>query len=316
MKNATKKVTLLGLFALLTVIPLIVANQYYLGIIIVSFFSIILASGLNIIMGYTGQISMAQGAFYGIGAYSTALLILKCHLSFWLALPASIMISAFFGILIGYPSLRLRGAYFAIASLCFGLIVNIIITHWTSLTRGNMGLPGIPYPDPILLPFVGKLKFESLASQYYLITIFMVMTVFICWKLVNSRTGFFFIAIGSDEILAESVRINAMKYKVLSFCISAIFAGIGGSLYAGFYQFISPDVSSLDISFNTLVLVVVGGSGTIAGPILGAIFLTLLPEFLQAAKEYRMIIYGVILLVTIIYFPKGLVQGIHWLEKK
>lgn len=144
----------------------------------------------------------------------------------------------------------------------------------------------------------------------------MVMTVFICWKLVNSRTGFFFIAIGSDEILAESVRINAMKYKVLSFCISAIFAGIGGSLYAGFYQFISPDVSSLDISFNTLVLVVVGGSGTIAGPILGAIFLTLLPEFLQAAKEYRMIIYGVILLVTIIYFPKGLVQGIHWLEKK
>lgn len=156
MKNATKKVTLLGLFALLTVIPLIVANQYYLGIIIVSFFSIILASGLNIIMGYTGQISMAQGAFYGIGAYSTALLILKCHLSFWLALPASIMISAFFGILIGYPSLRLRGAYFAIASLCFGLIVNIIITHWTSLTRGNMGLPGIPYPVPFSFLLLGS----------------------------------------------------------------------------------------------------------------------------------------------------------------
>jgi len=315
MKKTIRKIQVGVLLLLLAMIPLVVTNQYYSTIIIMCFLWIILASSLNLTLGYTGQISIAHGAFYGIGAYTTALLMLNCNASFWLALPASALISALFGVLIGYPSLRLKGAYFAICSMCFGLIVNLIITHWTSLTRGNMGIPGIPPPGPIPVPFLGPLKFDSLTSQYYLIATLMVLTVYACWKLVNSRTGLSFISVASDEILAESLGTNAMKYKVLSFTISAAFAGIGGSLYAVFYGFISPDISSIYVSFNILVLVVVGGSGTIAGPIIGAVVLALLPEFLQAAKEYSMLIYGVILLITIIFFPKGLVQGTNWVRK-
>ena len=315
MRMHPKILFLLGLLALLAIIPQVVTNEYYLAILIMSFLWVILSSSLNLILGYTGQISIAHGAFYGIGAYASALLMLKFRLSFWLALPASAIISAFLGLLIGYPSLRLRGAYFAISSMCFGLIVNLIITHWTSLTRGNMGLPGIPPPDPVSLLLIGKVKFESLASQYYLIALLMLATILACWKLMKSRTGRAFMAIGSDEVLAESLGINTMKFKVLSFCIGAFLAGMGGSLYASYYGFVSPDISSVYVSFNILVLVVVGGSGTIGGPILGAIFLTLLPESLQMLKEYRMLIYGIILLVTIIFFPKGLVEGKRWLRK-
>jgi branched-chain amino acid transport system permease protein len=276
----------------------------------------ILAVSLNLIVGYTGQISIAHGAFFGIGAYTSALLVLKLKFSFWLALPLAGIVSCLFGFVVGYPILRLKGAYFAIASMCFGLVINVIITHWIGLTRGTMGLPGIPAPNPIPLPGVGPLTFDSMTSKYYLILAFLFLTTFIIRRIVNSRLGRSFIAISQDEILAESIGVYLMRYKVVAFTIGAFFAGISGSLYSIFFGFISPEVSSLDISFNSLVFVIVGGAGTMLGPILGAFFLTILPEALQVLKELRLVIFGGILVLTIIYLPRGFFPGIQSLWSK
>jgi len=286
-------------------VPFIFTNEYYISVIILACIWALLSVSLNLIVGYTGQISIAHGAFFGIGAYTAALTMLKFGLSFWLALPLSGLIAAFFGLLVGYPALRLRGAYFAIASMCFGLAINVIITHWIDLTRGTMGLPGIPEPTPI-----GPLTFESLMAKYYLIVIFLFLTIFIINRIVDSRVGKSFIAICQNEALAESIGVNLMRYKVMAFAVGAFFAGIGGSLYAIFFGFISPEVSGLDISFNTLVFVIIGGAGTMVGPIFGAFFLTVLPEALQVLKELRMVIFGIILILTIIFLPKGLFPGI------
>lgn len=285
-------------------VPFIFTNEYYLSVIILACIWALLAVSLNLIVGYTGQISIAHGAFFGIGAYAAALLMLRFGLSFWLALPLSGIVAAVFGILVGYPALRLKGAYFAIASMCFGLAINVIITHWIDLTRGTMGLPGIPVPNPI-----GPLTFESMISKYYLIVVFLFITIFITRRIVDSRIGKSFIAIGQNEVLAESIGVNLMRYKVMAFAVGAFFAGIGGSLYAIFFGFISPEVSGMDISFNTLVFVIIGGAGTMAGPIFGAFFLTVLPETLQVLKEARMVIFGIILILTIIFLPKGLFPG-------
>jgi branched-chain amino acid transport system permease protein len=307
---------LLAVGAFSICVPFIFTNEYYFSIIIMACIWAIITVSLNLIVGYTGQISIAHGAFFGIGAYTSGLLVLKLKLSFWLALPMSGIVAMIFGLLVGYPTLRLKGAYFAIASMCFGLVINVIITHWIDLTRGTMGLPGIPAPNPIPFPGIGSLTFDSMTAKYYLILAFLYLTIFVMHRIVNSRIGRSFIAISQDEVLAESIGVYLMRYKVLSFGISAFFAGLGGSLYSIFFGFISPEVSSLDISFNALVLVIVGGAGTMVGPILGTFFLVVLPEALQVLKEFRLVIFGLILVLTIIYLPTGMFPGIQSLWRK
>jgi branched-chain amino acid transport system permease protein len=297
-------------------VPFLFTSEYNLSVIIMACIWALLAVSLNLIVGYTGQISIAHGAFFGIGAYTSALLVLKLKFSFWLALPMAGIVSCLFGFVVGYPILRLKGAYFAIASMCFGLVIHVIITHWIGLTRGTMGLPGIPAPNPIPLPGLGPLTFDSMTSKYYLILAFLFLTTFLIRRIVASRLGRSFIAISQDEILAESIGVYLMRYKVMAFSIGAFFAGIGGSLYSIFFGFISPEVSSLDISFNSLVFVMVGGAGTMIGPILGAFFLTVLPEVLQVLKELRLVIFGIILVVTIIYLPRGFSPAIQSLWSK
>jgi len=291
-------------------VPFILTNEYYFSVIILACIFASLASSLNLIAGYTRQISIAHGAFFGIGAYTSALLVLKLNCSFWIALPLAGLVACVFGIILGYPTLRLKGAYFAIASMCFGLGINIIITHWIYLTRGTMGLPGIPEPDPIYIPGFGALTFETMQSKYYLILAFLFLTLFIIRRIVFSRIGLAFIAIGQNETLAESLGVNLMRHKVMAFTIGAFFAGLCGSLYSIFYGFISPEVSSMEISFNNLVFVIIGGAGTMLGPVFGAFFLTILPESLQLLKELRIVIFGIILIITIIFLPKGLFPGI------
>jgi branched-chain amino acid transport system permease protein len=271
----------------------------------------ILVLSLNIVLGYTGQVSMCHGSFFGIGAYASTLLVMKAGWSYWLVLPVAALLSAFVGFLIGIPALRSKGSYFAICTLGFGIIVTIILDNWIGLTGGPSGISNIPPPDSIVLPSLREIAFHSAASQYYLILVTIYFLLFFTRRLIDSRSGRAFLALRRDEVLAESIGINPMRYKLLAFTIGAFFAGVGGSFYSWFVGVITPAISSLYVSFEAIVFLVVGGAGTLMGPILGTLLLTVAPEFLQVIPEYRMVIYGVLLFLTIVFMPYGLMGGIR-----
>lgn len=298
---------ILSLLIILICLPLLVEAKYPLHLLIMVGIWSIAASSLNLILGYTGQASLGHAAFFGIGAYASALLMIKAGFSFWLALPLASLIAAGFGFLIGLPALRTRGGYFAIATLGFNLIVTIIIDHWEELTQGGAGISGIPKPDPIPLPLAGQVAFTTMTSQYYLVLFFAILTIFLIHRLVNSIVGKTYVAIRGGEELAESLGINSSWNKLVSFTVSSFFAGLAGALYASYHGFISPDTSNFHIGFDLLIYLLVGGVATLPGPIIGAFIMTIIPESLQFLLEYRMIFYGSFLIVIVIFLPRGLV---------
>jgi branched-chain amino acid transport system permease protein len=281
-------------------------EDYPLHLVNISGIWIILALGLGLLQGYIGEISMGHAAFFGIGAYTSVLLTMNGGFSFWLTLPISALITMVFGFLIGIVSLRLRGPYFAICTLGFGEIIRLIFVNCRELTGGPDGITGIASPNPIPLPFIGCISFTTKQANYFMIYVLVFFTVFIVYRIINSRLGKAIMAIREDQAYSECMGINAMKYKRLVFTISTFFAGIAGCLFAHYTHFISPYSFTVSQSFDLVIMVIVGGMGTIIGPILGAIILTLLPELLHAIKDYRMVIYGLMLMVIIIYFPHGI----------
>jgi branched-chain amino acid transport system permease protein len=310
-----KKVLIIILLLFFIALPLVVRADYPLHLLIMVGIWSIAASGLNLILGYTGQAPFGHAAFFGIGAYASALLMIKFGLSFWLALPLACVAAAFFGLLIGLPALRTRGSYFAIATLCFNIIVTIIIEHWEDLTQGGTGISGIPKPAPLDLPFLGKVTFATVSAQYYLVLFFLFLTLLVISRIVHSPVGLTYQAIRGGEPLADSLGINTKRNKLASFVTSAFFAGLAGALYASYQGFISPETSSYHIGFDLLIYLLVGGVATLSGPILGAFIMTLLPEFLQSIIEYRIIIYGGFLILVVIFIPRGLVglwQSLVW----
>jgi len=302
-----KKWAIIVVLIFLISLPLFVQAQYPLHLLIMVGIWSIAASSLNLILGYTGQASLGHAAFFGIGAYASALLMIRAGFSFWLAMPLASLIAAVFGFLIGLPALRTRGGYFAIATLGFNLIVTILIDHWEALTQGGAGISGIPKPDPLPVPFVGKVAFTTMAAQYYLILFFLFVTLFLTYRIVHSLVGKTYLAIRGSEALAESLGINSMWNKIVSFTVSSFFAGLAGALYASYHGFISPDTSNFHISFDLLIYLLVGGVATLPGPIIGAVIMTILPETLQFLLEYRIIFYGSFLIVIVIFLPRGLV---------
>jgi branched-chain amino acid transport system permease protein len=288
-------------------LPIFVKAKYPLHLLIMVGIWSIAASGLNLILGYTGQASLGHAAFFGIGAYASALLMIRAGFSFWLALPLASLVAAFFGFLIGLPALRTRGSYFAIATLGFNLIVTIIIEHWEGLTQGGAGISGIPKPEAIHLPFGGKVAFTSMAAQYYLVLFFLTLTLVLIHRLIRSPVGKTYMAIRGGEALAESLGVHPLWNKLVSFTTSAFFAGLAGTLYASYHGFISPDTSNFHIGFDLLIYLLVGGVATLPGPIIGAIIMTIIPETLQFLLEYRIIFYGAFLVVIVIFLPRGLV---------
>ena len=270
---------------------------------------IILALGLGLLQGHLGEISMGHAAFFGIGGYTSVLLTMDTGLSFWLALPISGIITMGFGYVIGIISLRLRGPYFAICTLGFGEIIHIVFINWRELTCGPDGITGIPSPSDISVPFFGTLSFSSFEANYFLIYVVVFFTIFIMYRILHSRLGRAIKAIKVDQDYAQSMGIDIMNYKRLVFMISTFFCGLAGSLFVHYTHYISPHSFNVSQSFDLVIMVIIGGMGTIIGPILGAIILTLLPEFLHALIDYRMIVYGLMLMMVIIFFPHG-VAGI------
>ena len=284
--------------------PLMGFKAYYLHIAVLSLLNILLALGLNLIAGYAGQLSLAQAAFFGIGAYTSALLMLNAHWSFWLAAPAGALVAGIVAVAIGMPTLRLKGPYFVIATLGFGEIIRLILLNWESVTRGPNGLPGIPAPDPISLGFA-TLTFETRTESYYLILVVLFGVLFLYYNLVHSRIGRALRAIRNDYIAAQVMGIHIAFYKILAFGTGAMISGLTGALYAGYIRFVSPDTFTIGESINILIMMVIGGMGTISGPIVGAVFITYLLETMRVFAEYRLVIYGLLMFFVILYMPQG-----------
>lgn len=290
--------------------PLLEPSRFVYSMVILSCIWSIAALSLNLILGYTGQASLAHGAFFGLGAYGVGVMTVKLGLSFWIALPLAALLSAAVGFIIGFPTLRTKGSYFAISTLSFGVIVYIVAGNWIKLTGGHTGLPGIPRPTPIQLPLLGEIAFTTPTARYYLVLFFLLLTLWVMHRVVYSLQGYSFMAIRNNETLAEAVGINTFRNKLLSFVVANFFVAIAGGLYAVQMGALSPYAAHYMHTFNFLIFLLLGGAATLAGPIIGAFAIPILMENLHAIGSYQMVIFGLLLIVVMVYFPRGLMGGL------
>ena len=281
--------------------------EYLLHILIIIGIYSIVAMTLNLPAGFTGLISVAHAAFYGIGAYATALLSLKAGLPLWLCLPAGAMLTGSIAFLIAWPSLRTRDDYFVITTFAFQIIVFSILNNWTSFTGGPMGLPGIPQPRLLGVPLSSHGAFLCLVSVISF-AVYLFLT-----RLINSPFGRILKAIREDEILILSFGKNVTAYKMAAFVVGAALASIGGGLYAMYISYIDPSSFTVTESVFILSIVIIGGAGNLKGSVVGAAFLVALPEILRfvglpdtIAANMRQIIYGSLLVLCMRYRPQGL----------
>jgi branched-chain amino acid transport system permease protein len=297
------------LLALAIAFPLIAPNSYYLTVMTLAFIYAIATLGLNLITGYTGQLNLAHGGFMAIGAYTLGILTVDHQVPFWLAFALSGVVSMAVGYVVGLVSLRLKGHYFSIFTMCIGYIIYLLIEKWESLTHGTVGLIGIPVPAAI-----GPVTFDSVPAQYYLVLAFLATGTFLMHRIVTSLLGRSFMAVRNSDALAEALGINLMRTKVLSFVLSVGYAGFAGALYAGQVRFLGPDIARTDLTFDMVMAMLVGGTGTLFGPLLGAVLVPWVTQTLQFLQDYRMLVFGPVLILLIIFFPDGIVGS--WLKKQ
>ena len=285
-------------------LPRLFTIDYYLHIFVMSEIYAVLALSLALVVGFAGQVSLGHAAFYGIGAYAAAICSTRFGLSFWVTFWLAGLVTGVFSFLIGLLVLRLRGHVLAITTAFFGVLVAVVMNNWIPVTNGPMGIASIPRPTAINLGAI-NLVFESRIHYYYLGLFFVAGVLFVLYRIVNSRLGDALVAIRENEELAKSLGVNAMKSKVFAFTLGGALAGLAGAFYAHYILFISPVTFTINESINILVMVIFGGMSTLFGPILGAVSLTILPEFLRMAGELRLVIYGVALVCFIIWLPMG-----------
>lgn len=295
----------LGLVLLgITIAYPLVTSLYQTNIMISALIYVILALGLNIVIGLGGMLHLGYAAFYLVGAYTYGLLNHHFGLSFWLALPLGAGLSALFGILLAIPVLRLRGDYLAIVTLGFGEIMRIVATNWSSLTGGPSGVKNIARPGFFGVDF----SLSQAMNFMYFICIFLVLlTIFIVNRLENSRIGRQWVAMGEDDVAARAMGVNTVKAKMTAFAMGALWAGLAGVIFAAKTTFINPDSFKVWESVLILSMVVLGGMGSIPGVIVGALLLILLPEYLRAFSEYRLLVFGALLVIMMVFKPAGLI---------
>ena len=305
----------LGLLVLLggaAAAPAWVWNPYHLHTLIMAGIFAVLALSLNLLLGYTGQLSLGHAAFFGIGAYATGLLTVKLDWSPWLGLVAAIALPAATGWAIGRLALKLRGAYFVLLTISFAGVVSLVSINWMDLTNGPLGLPGVP-PLDVALPGLPALSLRAKGAYYYLVLAAVALCYLVCSALIHSRIGRALIALRENETLAESVGINGTHYLVLAAVLSAAMAGLGGGLYAHYTRFVSPEVFLFSYTVTMVIMVVAGGKGTLAGPVVGAVIFTVLPEALRALAswQWQMLLYGIVLIAVLFFLPRGIVPALQ-----
>jgi branched-chain amino acid transport system permease protein len=304
-------------------IPLWLDNNYFLHILVITGIFIIAAMSLNLLLGYAGQLSLGHVAFFGIGAYASALASLgfSFHLSpeiilkveakpVWLAMLAGILAAAACGWLIGRVAFKVRGAYFVIVSISFAEVVRLVALNWVELTQGPMALNNIP---PLTL---NSLVFWKKPENYWLVLAVAILCYVLIRRLVRSRAGRAMVALRENEALATSVGIDVTRYLVLTAVVSAAMAGAAGALYAHYVRIVDPDIFLFVYTVTMVIMVVTGGKGTLAGPVVGGLLFGLLPEGLRAlaiAPEAQWIVYGVLMVLVVYFLPQGIVPAFQHL---
>lgn len=299
----------LGLAALAAAalaLPLVVQVPYFLHLIILALIWVVLAQGQNLIQGFTGYVSIAQAGFMGVGAYASTLLSVKLGWPVWLTMAIAPLLTAVLALLAGYPSLRVKGHYFAIVTLAYNMVIFIVLMTWASLTGGEAGISNVPRPPDVSL---GGLvwRLSERGGYYHLVLLAAAGATALCALILHSRVGRVLLAIRQNEALIEAAGVQAWRYKLFAFVTSASLAGLAGALYAHFIGFLNPDAFSVDHSLNAILAVILGGSGTLAGPVVGSLAVVFLPEYLRVAETYRLVMYGFILVAATIFMPRGLV---------
>lgn len=301
----TELIKILLAAVIIIVIPILTPNMYIMQIINMICIYIILGTSINVLTGFTGQLSLGQAAFFGIGAYTTALLNTRAGSQFFLCLIASVLVTALFGVVLAVPALKVKGSYLALLTMGFGEVVRIVMVNWTPVTNGTAGILGIE--SPVVFGF----SFDTLKKYYFLIMVFAILGLIYQRVIICTRTGRAFVAIREDNEAAELTGINVTNYKIKAFVLSAIYCGVAGCLYAMMIKYVSPDTFTNNVSSVILWTAIVGGFGTVAGPVLGGIIMQVLPEALRFLGDWRLVVYGVILLIVILRFPGGLYPYIH-----
>lgn len=303
--NRANRRGLLALALVLAALPwlfgLSSATSYYTDVMVFVAIHGIISAGLSLLLGYAGQISLGQAAFYGVGAYTSGILTTQLGVSPWLSMAAGMILAGLLALVVGLPALRLKGHYLAMATLGFGMIVYIVLNEFVALTGGPSGFGEIPQFN-----FFG-LVLDSTVSFYYFAWALALLVLVVSLNMVNSRPGRAFKAIHDSETAAAAMGINTARAKLHIFVVSGVFGALAGSLYAHFVSFVNPPPFDIFFSLKVLMMVVIGGVGSIWGAFLGAALITFLPEWLACLEDFDILAYGLILLVIVIFSPDGLV---------
>jgi len=283
-------------------------STYQTNIMTTALMYVVLGLGLNIVVGVAGLLDLGYVAFYAVGAYSYALLNLNFDLGFWIVLPIGGLFAALLGVILGFPVLRLRGDYLAIVTLGFGEIIRLVLENWNAFSQGPSGIANIPRPGffGMDMTFAGGITYI-----YYLVLLLVVLTIFVVNRLQNSRLGRAWLALREDEIACQAMGIDKTKTKLVAFSLGAFWAGFVGVIFAAKTTFVNPASFTFLESAIILSIVVLGGMGSIVGVIIGALILILLPEYLRALSEYRMLAFGAILVVMMVFKPDGIISNVR-----
>lgn len=316
--HLVNKIAISAFVIVLFLIPVIWPDEFYLNVIISTYLSIILAASLNLIIR-SGKLSLAHAGFMGIGGYTSALTVMRLGFPYPLALVASGLIAGVVALLVGRLLLRLKGVYFVLVTFAFGEVVRLFFVNIVEPFGGATGIINIPPPKITFLPDF-TITFLSKASYYYLVLIILLITVLVIRRFFQSNIGKAIDCTREAEHLAECTGIDTFQCKMVAFGVGSFFAGLAGSLFAHYYRYISPESFTFWESVHLIVINVVGGMSGITGPILGSIFLVPLPEFLRGFVEYQRVLYGLILILTLLFMPIGLLgmlnRALSWVIKE
>jgi len=292
----------------LALVPLILRNPYHRELLNLIGLNVLVVLGLNLFIGFAGQISLGHAAFFGLGAYGSAILTTALGLPAWPAMGFTALAVAGLALGIGIPTLRLHGHYLAMATLGFNYVWHIILVEWDRVTGGPSGLAGIPSLTLLGLPIDTELRF------HYLIWSVVLVALLLCRNLLHSGVGRGLAALAQDEVAAACLGVDVQRSKIKTFVLSAVFASVGGSFYAHYFGYVNPDAFGIFKSVDLVIMVVVGGLGSVWGTLFGAAFITVLPHWLDFLSDYFDLVHGLLLVLILLFLPQGLITGLwqHW----
>jgi branched-chain amino acid transport system permease protein len=291
------------IIVLLAAVPAVITNLYHIQVMIFIGIYTILTLSLNLLNGYVGLLSIGHAAFYGVGAYASAKLVMTVGLPFPLAMLGAGAVAGIMGYLIAKPTLRLSGIYMTLATLGFNMIFFLILQNWMSFTNGPLGIMDIPPPN------IFGYEIETRVQYYYFVFFLVLLTVVSMHRLMTCRFGRALVSIRENELAAEAMGVHTTRYKIQAFVLAAFYAGIAGSFYAHFVKYISPDSFYIYESFILLAMLAFGGQGNLIGPVVGAAVLIIVPEIFRFLQEYRMLVYGGVLITMMLVRRQGLLGG-------